>query len=210
MIFFLNIFYKRKSYPYSRSNYYKRRLDESKSIQPYLKLISDLDYINEVETDLEIQLIENKKDNEINKKDIIRKYGRPDYNFICKDLIKIEILFYRQKLGSHKTKMEFHFFKNKLFLYTYKFSYLTTEERYEIIEIINEKYLEKQSVNIINNYIVDKNQSILMLDDTVEFTIKYLDKNNIAFKTILKQDRFQKSKVERDRITDKDMLYELL
>ena len=49
-----------------------------------------------------------------------------------------------------------------------------------------------------------------MLDDTVEFTIKYLDKNNIAFKTILKQDRFQKSKVERDRITDKDMLYELL
>lgn len=210
MIFFLNIFSNGKSHHYSRSIYYKRHLDESKSIEPYLKLINDLEYGTGVETNIEMQLFDHKKDNEISKKDVIRNFDRPNYSFVCEALKEIEILFYRRKLGSHKTKLEFHFFKNKLFLYTYKFSYLSSEDRKEIIEILDEKYLEKQNVSIQNSHIEDKNHNIIMLRDNLEFSIKYLDKNSIAFKTILKQDTLRKFKVETKRKSDKEILYEML
>lgn len=210
MIFFFVNLNKRKSFHYSRSNYYRRRLDESKSVQLYLKLMSDLEFTNGIKTNTEIQLIDNKKDNEINKKNIIRKYGRPNYKFICEDLTEIEILFYRKKIGSHKAKMEFHFYKNSLFLYTYTFSYLSLEDKNEIIKIINEKYLEREYKDIINHHIVDENKSTIILNDNLDFSIKYLDKNNIAFETILKQDKFQKSKDENERKRDKEILYEIL
>ena len=205
--FFFRILYKRKSYNYSRSYYYNRLLDGYKSIQLYLKLMNDLKNTNGIETNTKIQLIDNKKNNEINKKNIIKKYGNPNYKFICEDLSEIEILSYRQKLGSHKTRLEFHFYKDNLFFHTYTFSYLSPKEKNEIIKIIKDKYLGREYRDIKGHHIVDKNQNIILLNDIFDFSIKYSNKNNIVLETILNHNEFQKSKDENKRKRDKEILY---
>jgi hypothetical protein len=203
-------FRRKKSFPYSRSSYYENLLVEHNNGQLYLILMKDLKNTNEIETNTEIQFMDNKKINEINKECIIRKYGNPNYKFINGALSEIEILIYRQKLGSYKTKLELHFFKNNLFLYTYTFSYLTLKEKNEIIKIIKEKYLERECKDIINYNIVDKNKNIIMLNDGVDFSIKYSRKNNIDLETILKNNEFQNSKEENKRKRDKKILFKRL
>jgi len=97
-----------------------------------------------------------------------------------------------------------------LFLYTYTFSYLTLKEKNEIIKIIKEKYLERECKDIINYNIVDKNKNIIMLNDGVDFSIKYSRKNNIDLETILKNNEFQNSKEENKRKRDKKILFKRL
>ena len=199
-----------KSPPYSRNYYYENLLMEHNRGSLYFILMKDLKNTNGIETNTEIQFMDNKKNNEINKECIIRKYGIPSYKFIYEPLPEIEVLFYRQKLGSHKTKLELHFFKNKLFLYTYTFSHLSLKDKNEIIKIIKEKYLERECKDIINYNIVDKNKNIIMLNDGVDFSIKYSRKNNIDLETILKNNEFQNSKEENKRKRDKKILFKRL
>ena len=97
-----------------------------------------------------------------------------------------------------------------MFLYTYTFSYLTLKEKNEIIKIIKEKYLERECKDIINYNIVDKNKNIIMLNDGVDFSIKYSRKNNIDLETILKNNEFQNSKEENKRKRDKKILFKRL
>lgn len=210
LIFFFSVFYKRKPYQSSKSNYYNLFLEEAKRIQIYLGLLSDVKRTNALKTSDEIQLIDGKKNNELNKKQIIRKHGKPNYKFVCEDLSEIEILFYKRRFASHKAKLEFHFFNNTLFLYTYTFSYLTPKEKNNIIKIINEKYLTSQYKDLFNYHIVDKNKNIIMLNDKTSFSIKYLCKNNNAFEKIIKHDKSQKFKDENKLIRNLEILYERL
>jgi len=212
MTFFSRIFNKRKlySYYYPRNYYYEKILDKYSDGHFYVNLINNLKKINEIETNTEIRLIDNKKLNEIVIKDIIRKYGKPNYKIICEDLFEIKVLFYRQKLAYHKTKLEFHFCKNNLFLYTYTFSYLNLEDKNEIIQILKEKYLEGKSKDIINNYIVDKNKNIILLEDSIDFSIYYSYKNNIALEMILEYIDLKKVKDEGKKKRDKEILYKRL
>ena len=76
--------------------------------------------------------------------------------------------------------MEFHFYKNKLFFYAYTFSYLGKEEKEEVIQTIKDKYLKGETVGLCNKYIVDKNSNIMIVNDTVEFSIYYLCNNHEA------------------------------
>ena len=210
LIFFFSIFYKRKSYKTSRSSYYNLLLDDTKSIQIYLKLLRDLKSTNAIETSADIQLIDDKKNKELNKRHIIKKHGNPNYKFVCEDLSEIDIWFYRQKFASYRAKIEFHFFNDTLFLYTFTFSYLNPKEKNEIIKIINEKYLTSEYKDLFNYHIVDKNKNIIMLNDKTSFSIKYLCKNNNAFEKIIKHDKSQKFKDENKLIRNLEILYERL
>jgi len=97
-----------------------------------------------------------------------------------------------------------------LFLYTYTFSYLNLEDKNEIIQILKEKYLEGKSKDIINNYIVDKNKNIILLEDSIDFSIYYSYKNNIALEMILEYIDLKKVKDEGKKKRDKEILYKRL
>ena len=172
--------------------------------------MNNLKTLNKIETNTEISLVDNKKLHEINIKDIVRKYGKYNYKITNEDLLEIDILFYRLKLGKHKTKLEFHFFENTLFFYTYTFSHLNTEDKNEIKQIIQKKYLEEESQDIFKNYIVDKSKNIILLSDNIDFSIYYICDNKIALERILKHIDLKNAKIKSKEKVYKKTLYRRL
>jgi len=210
MTFISQIFGKRKSYNYTRYYYYEMLSDKYNDGQFYSNVMNNLKTLNKIETNTEISLVDNKKLHEINIKDIVRKYGKYNYKITNEDLLEIDILFYRLKLGKHKTKLEFHFFENTLFFYTYTFSHLNTEDKNEIKQIIQKKYLEEESQDIFKNYIVDKSKNIILLSDNIDFSIYYICDNKIALERILKHIDFKKAKIKSKEKVYKKTLYRRL
>jgi len=186
MTFISQIFSTKKSYNYTRYYYYEMLSDKYRDGQFYSDAINNFKTLNKIETDTEISLVDNKKLQEIRIKDIVKKYGKFNYKITNEDLFEIDILFYKLKLGKHKTKLEFHFFENTLFFYTYTFSHLNAEDKNEIKQIIQKKYLEEKTLNLFKNYIVDKNKNIIILNENIDFSISYLCNNKIAIEKILK------------------------
>ncbi len=217
MTFIFQLFNKRKLDYYPRYYYYEILLDKYRDGLFYSNLINNLKKTDGIKTDTEIRLFDNKIPNEVVINDIIRKYGKPNYKIIYEDLFEIKVLFYRQKLGEHKTKVEFHFFRNNLFFYTYTFPYLNLENKNEIIQMIKEKYLEGKSEDIINNfitsnlsYIVDKNKNIILYNDSIDFSIYYYCDNKKIMEKIMESIDFMKVKNEIKQKRNKLMLYKRL
>jgi hypothetical protein len=210
MTFIYKISYKRKPNSYPRSNYYETLLDKYSDGKFYSVLINKLKVFNEIKTAAVIQYLDNKilSDTVIN--DIIRKNGKPNYKIVYDDLLKIKVLFYRQKMGKHKTKLEFHFLKNSLFFYTYTFTYLNFEDKNEIIQILKEKYFVNKSQDIIDNYIVDKNNNSIILDDGIVFSIYYICGNRIAWGKILEYIDLNKVKDVNKHKSYRKILYKKL
>jgi len=186
MTFISQIFSTKKSYNYTRYYYYEMLSDKYRDGQFYSDAINNFKTLNKIETDTEISLVDNKKLQEIRIKDIVKKYGKFNYKITNEDLFEIDILFYKLKLGKHKTKLEFHFLENTLFFYTYTFSHLNAEDKNEIKQIIQKKYLEEKTLNLFKNYIIDKNKNIIILNENIDFSISYLCNNKIAIEKILK------------------------
>lgn len=84
------------------------------------------------------------------------------------------ILFYRIKDGSHKFRLEMHFFKNKLVFFSYIFS--SSQDKKIIPNLIAKKYLKSQGSILLNfskNTLTDGFRNHVEMDDSVFLTIHY-------------------------------------
>lgn len=104
---------------------------------------------------------------------ILKKYGKPRHQLTNVSPLNNRILFYKFLIGGHRTKCEMHFFRNKLFLFIYTFSYLTTENRAEIVQLLSLKYLS-QTTDLNHNKIAGKNGNEIFILNSVDFTVYYL------------------------------------
>ncbi len=199
---FLILDMKKLHYYSTRNSYYESLLSLHSNKQFFNNLMKIINNSNKIKTNIEIKIIENKTINEISIKDIIRKYGNSHYKIINKDLLGIKILFFKRKIGKYKTKLEFHFFNKKLFFYTYNFSDLNIEDKNEIKEIIKKKYLVKNF-----NYIIDKSNTIITLNDNVNFSISYLCNNKIILEKIIKSIDFINGEHKNQKKIYRKILY---
>jgi hypothetical protein len=195
---------------YSRKSYYRSYLSKYQDGKFYLTLIEEIKSKAEIKTNIDVKLIKDKKLKEINLTDIVREFGEPLHKVICKDLLGIQILLFKQSLGGYKTKLEFHFLNDILFFYSYTFSNIKNEEKNDIIQIIKQKYLNERSYDIVNNYIVDKENNMILLNDNIRFSIYYFCDNKLDLEQIQEVIYLKKGGNQINQETTNDMNKEIL
>ncbi|MBL7996788.1 hypothetical protein JNM05_15585 [bacterium] len=163
-------------YYYSRSRYYERLSAKYGNIRSYVSLLSAGNKLASVES-----AVSAKPELGGSSEDVLKKYGEPHCRLANITVLKNQILFYKFLLGGHKTKCEMHFFKNKMFLFTYTFSYLTPNDKIKLVESLSKKYLSK-SIDLKNICITDEQGNKIFLHDSSDFIIYYLAAKSDFFK----------------------------
>jgi hypothetical protein len=176
----------------------------------YEGFINDLKNRIGVKTNTEIRLHGYEKKSNIYLKYIVKKNGKPNYKATIENLAEVEILFYRIKFGDHKSRVEFHFFNNSLFFYSFTFSHHNGNCKKELIQIINEKYLEGKPIDMNSNYIIDKNNNVIMLKDDVQTSIYYLMDEKIILDNIFPLIEMIKNKNKNRQKKNRKTLYQWL
>jgi hypothetical protein len=100
------------------------------------------------------------------------KLGKSSYEYVRKSNYKYKILLYKTYLGKIKTKIEYHFFNNKLFFVSYSFSDVLSYNN--IIQTLNKKYKLNESISLEKIKVIDKQGTVMYLDRLFEFTINYI------------------------------------
>jgi len=196
-------------FPLKRKDIYysgKYRYYHDFSLGKYTTLDYYHNLITEVQSKLNIISQQTIKFNDsgfenVTKKDIFRQYGKPNYYVKSKYILKTELFYYRIRIGGHKVKLELHLHNNHLFFYSYTFPYLKEDEKYQIVNLIEKKYLNENPFDYNSSVLIDGQQSIVNIVDSVNFTINYICYNasdlfknidNIIIGKTLSLDKIQK------------------
>lgn len=115
---------------------------------------------------------------------VVHQLGKP--NLVHKKIedFSYKVLFYRFKIGGHKTKCELHLLDDELFFYNYVLSYLTKADREELSAILALKYLNDKTMAIADFKVVDSKNNLLIVDDSIDFSVAYLSGNPTIYKQI--------------------------
>ncbi len=113
----------------------------------------------------------------------IRKFvGKPVYS-MCNAEMNINILLYAVVIKGHNVNFELHFHDRKLFCINYTYNYLTSRDRREILNSLEEKY-HVSSAQLHNHIIVDKAGNGILVEENETLTINYLAPNsNVKYLT---------------------------
>lgn len=176
--------YKRKGltnkYYSDKYYYYSRLIEHYTDLSEYLRII-DLYKKKELSTTNKIITIqEGCLFNQNNKKQILKKFKHPHFKYrIRKNNLDIEIYFYKIIIGGYKVRLEIHLCEEQMFYYNYTFTRnLNNQQLRDIIKIIQEKYLNGLSINICTQSIIDENQTVLDIENTMELKINYICTNS--------------------------------
>jgi hypothetical protein len=174
---------------YHNINYYYQQLVEYYTDFSEYSRITDLYKKKELlATDQIISFQEDHLFNQKNKKQILKKIRFKQALFkyrIKKNDLNIEIYFYKIKIGGFKVKLEIHFHERKMFYYNYTFTdYSNNQQLRDIIEIIQEKYLDGLPMDIYTQNIIDQDQTVLSIENTMELRIHYISTKSSIIQTL--------------------------
>jgi hypothetical protein len=195
---------------YDHLGYYRSLLDRYNDIMVYCHLLKDTKRKDNLTTYKTISLLKNKPFCQINKADIKKKYGNPNYYIGNKHPFEMEILFYRSIMGNHRANLDFHFHKNELFLYNYNFPYLNNPDRTEIVEVIESKYLKGEKFNFQNFNIIDNKDNLISINESLVFTISYICLASVFFENLFSFLEKQKTEEEIAKKNNMQFLYDKL
>jgi hypothetical protein len=143
-------FIKKDKSAYNPQRYYYESLFERyKSLSGYYNLIELLTSKEELKTNEVITLMPGYPFN-MKREEVFRNYKNPWTKFRIRKLnLTIDILIYKIFLGGYPAHLEIHVTKDSLFYYKYAFSGdISKEDKQSIIEIIQNKYLDGNSMSI--------------------------------------------------------------
>ncbi len=162
---------------YPRYYYDEKLMEHYKDLSEYFRIITLIESKTSLKTNEIIAITEKQIFNPIKKKAIIKKYKQPHFKYkIQKKNLKIEIYLYKMYLGGYRVKLEIHMYENKLFYYNYTFrSNITNQQKQEIIKIIQDKYLQDCLLDESKQNIIDENQTILQIENSLELKIHYMN-----------------------------------
>jgi hypothetical protein len=135
------------------------------------------------------RLIAEKKEIPINstlenlKPSLIKKrYGSPFFKVVNDfELFKVQIQFYRIKIGDHKVMLKTHLFEGKLWLYSYIFMNLKGEENMNIIDVIKKKY-DVKSIDSERDILIDQNECQLFFSQKFDsLKLTYMGEKSSGF-----------------------------
>ena len=172
-----NITIKRSMSYYPRYYYYGKLMEHYEDLSEYFRILTLIESKTALKTNEIIASTEKQIYNQIKKKEIIKKYKQPQFKYkINKKNLKIEIYLYKMYLGSYRVKLEIHMYENKLFYYNYTFaSNINNQQKQEIIKIIQDKYLHDCLLDESKQTIIDENQTILLIENSLELKIHYVN-----------------------------------
>ena len=209
----ISLTYKKLSKTLSKKAYTKRQLGydyyehlfcQYRKKDAYWQIIQQLESFCSRPSQVDIKLCESFNTFEVSPKDVIKKYGKPNFKIAKKEMYsKTCIMLYRIHLGKHKAKLELHFFKEKLAFYNYRFSYLKNKDIKELHKVIKEKYIDSADVDLKNYCITDSHHNVLQLLHEGDLEIRYISTNNQLFKSIkkdIKEQAREASIIERKHI----------
>jgi len=155
----------------ARMHYYQSLLESFYDIKTYAKILEDHERKVSLKTNREIYLSNNLKFgcSYISMK---RKFSSPYYQVKFFNPLGIRCQVYRLMLGRYKVKLETHFYKRKLFFFRYVFTGLSNEDKFELMDILYQKYLSVPYSFSLQD-IVDPNGNCIHVEDDVSFTIDY-------------------------------------
>jgi len=196
---------------YLSDYHYRELLNKYNDILIYYNLIKEIPNKNPKYTSETIKVLDNTSLENITQKKVKGKFGEPNWMINYKQYsYNITIIFYRIILGGYKTKLEFHFVNNELFFYNYHFSYLNDSDRHKLLKILEKKYLNNNTFKWKNDFIVDKENSIITLENSINFKINYIVQNKDFFNQIKKIVLQQKLKNNlKKKIKNKELLEKL-
>ena len=163
-------------YQYARNHYYERLSAKYGKIDAYIHLLNNNKKLSPLKSKSQI-----KPELGCDIETIEKKFGKPFHRLQSMTILKNTILFYKFMMGGQKTKCEMHFFNNKLFLFTYIFSYLTPKDKIEMMELLSKKYLDRPA-DLKNSKIVDDKGNEISLHNSGDFMVYYLAGQSDFFK----------------------------
>ncbi|RPH33756.1 MAG: hypothetical protein EHM93_03720 [Bacteroidales bacterium] len=169
----LRFFFKRKGTYFPRNYYYERLFEKYTDATSYLSIVASVQSKQNIVSQRLISFNKNEFKN-TTKQDVYKQYGKPNYQIKTNKVLKTELFFYRVFIGGHRVKLDLHFYNNSLFFYSYTFSYLREDEKYQIVNLIEKKYLDEKPFDYNNFVIIDGKQSIINIIDSMDFTINYI------------------------------------
>ena len=167
----------------SYKDYYQlKKLREFKNISAYHHL---LDFTIKYNDHEQVQMQIKSLFPEGSLESLMNKFGKPLYSLkhnIEGD--RIDVKFYKRIISGKKVKLEFHFYQNFLFYYSYSFPYLTKREKEEIKDSIIDKYdLDLDDLKT-GTSVLDKERIFLRINDEPEFKLNYLDTKSRFYKKL--------------------------
>jgi hypothetical protein len=140
--------------------HFKASLIEYVNLSSYIRLFSKSADLNLIRTDIDIEPGALGADN----KNIVLKYGRPDFIFNDNQL---KIFVYKRNLRKLKIRYEIHFYNNKVFLVHYIYKQLNSDDKNYIVKTTARKYLN-QNINetdIFNSKIIDNHNDTVFISN---------------------------------------------
>ena len=128
---------------------------------------------------------------------VLNELGKPDCTYHKADDFNYKILFYRFKLGGHKTKCELHFMDDKLFFFNYIFSYVSGNDKKDLIQLLSAKYLNSENLSITECKVFDESDNFIIVEDSTDFFVRYMWGNKEIMKKI--QKIFESAKRKNDQ-----------
>ena len=111
------------------------------------------------------------------KSHIINQKGKPASYQDVKLNGAVEIILYRDKIANYRIISEYHFYNERLFYYSHRFSFVENRKSQEIKNTLIEKYCNGQYFDLEKKVLKDSNNHALAMEDNVDLTIKYIDFN---------------------------------
>ena len=150
-----------------RNAYFKASLTEYFNLDSYIRLLYKTAELNPVYTNVDIEPDTLGCDN----KDVLLKYGKPDFIF---NNNKLKIFVYGRMLNKLKIRYEIHFYDNKVFLLSQTYRHINSEDKNYLITSTIAKY-SVRDVNILNCKITDNNNNVALISDYLHgLRISYL------------------------------------
>lgn len=166
-------------------------------------------FLNSVET---VQTTQNIKFNSIiefgSKKRALKSIlGLPDFST---KLLALETISYKEKLGLLPCRLFFHFYKNKLFMFSYVFSSVYPTQKEQLYEILSSKYLNNTPLKTRQNRIVDPKGNSIQINDDVNFSIDYVFNNKEIRNSINKEfDKIEEINLNSNRMIRQEIFDKL-
>lgn len=140
------------------------------------------------------------------RKKVLYKLGIPSAAF--KVSKSVDILYYKRKIYKKKTRIEFHFYNEKLFLICVNFSSITENDKKKIINVLESKY---GKVGVCKKSVIKNEQEhAIFIDDSVGLRLYYycLDSDFLDFLKF--NNELELKKLNKERLKHERALYENL
>lgn len=193
--FFLNTKIIPRKYVYS-SNSYRSRIDEKyTNINSYTSVVDDFLKANFNDTPTDISFLGVKLGT--SRKQLLQSLGIPKATITVSSKHDLQVLYYKKSFAKQRARIEFHFYRKKLFYIHVRLSRVNAIIRKDLYAVLKKKYGAIHSSKDLGYK--NHNGHTLMINDNLNFNLNYflLDAEflkNLNFETNLTKKRKSKSK----------------